>query len=137
MLVCDSHNIKVQVLTTELEPVRIIEIYRDPLDIAMDDKQMMYVMENDRGPKVYDSVMASINVAINMSSLCGHEVCALIVKLVLYMLLTMVTIVWVVFTGDGQFVTLFGKDCFDDPRGVTLDKDGFVYVCHKNGLTVF
>ena len=52
VLVCDSHKKRVRVLTTELEPVNVIEGLSGPCDIAVDDKQM-YIADNDGGIKVF------------------------------------------------------------------------------------
>ena len=41
-----------------------------------------------------------------------------------------------VFRKDGQFVTSFGKGGLVNPFGVTIDSDGFVYVCNSNGSGV-
>ena len=43
--------------------------------------------------------------------------------------------VWV-FTTEGEYVTSFGKHDLRSPRGMCLDKDGYVYVCDYMGNRV-
>ena len=43
--------------------------------------------------------------------------------------------VWV-FTTEGEYVTSFGKHDLRSPRGICLDKDGYVYVCDYGGKRV-
>ena len=43
--------------------------------------------------------------------------------------------VWV-FTTEGEYVTSFGKHDLRDPRGICLDKDGYVHVCDYPGNRV-
>ena len=43
--------------------------------------------------------------------------------------------VWV-FTTEGEYVTSFGKHDLGRPRGICLDKDGYVYVCDLDGNRV-
>ena len=49
-----------------------------------------------------------------------------------------------VFTTEGAYVTSFGRHgseegCFNCPYGLSVDRDGFVYVvdCHNNRFQVF
>jgi tripartite motif-containing protein 2/3/tripartite motif-containing protein 71 len=49
-----------------------------------------------------------------------------------------------VFSTDGKFIRCFGsdginKDQFDDPRGVTIDNEGCLYICDwdNNRLVVY
>ncbi len=43
-----------------------------------------------------------------------------------------------VFTQTGQFVTTFGEGYLSQPEGITIDQDGFVYVCsHLKQVFVF
>ena len=49
-----------------------------------------------------------------------------------------------IFTTDGQFVSSFGgygnkKDQFTNPRGITLDNEGCLYICDfdNNRLVVY
>ena len=49
-----------------------------------------------------------------------------------------------VFTSEGKFVTKFGEegnniDQFTNPKGLTFDKDGFLYICDfgNNRLVVY
>ena len=42
-----------------------------------------------------------------------------------------------VFTRDGQFVTSFGEGHVTSPHGVSVDSNGFVYVCNNHCVVVF
>ena len=42
-----------------------------------------------------------------------------------------------VFTKNGKFVTSFGNGHINTPYGVSVDSDGFVYVCSSQRVIVF
>ena len=136
VLVCDRGNQRVQVLTTELEPVKVIGGLNNSYDIAVDDEQMLYIADGKEGVKVFtmdgqfshcfgeDQPRLAYGVCVDggtgfvyVSDIVNNCVC--------------------VFTRDGQFVTLFGKGLVFRPYGVTMDSDGFVYVCNNRRVTVF
>ncbi len=137
VLVCDNENRRVQVLTTELEPVDVIEGLYDPYDIAVDDEQMFYIADGNQGVQVFtvdgqfshcfeqEQLRSTRGICVDGGtgfvyvSDCGNGcVC--------------------VFTRDGQFVTSFGKGGYvNGLHGITVDSDGFVYVCHDTAVTVF
>ncbi len=134
VLVCDWINKRVQVLTTELEPVNVIEGLNYPSDIAVDDEQMLYIADGEEGVKVFtmdgkfshcfkhEQLRSASGVCVDsgfvyVSDNFNNCVC--------------------VFTRDGQFVTSFGKGHVNCPRGVTVDSDGFVYVLNSDPATVF
>ncbi len=137
VLVCDRYNKRIQVLTTGLEPVKVIGGLHFPQDIAVDDKQMLYIADGIEGVKVFtmdgqfsccfkpEELESAFGVCVDnetgfvyVSDYRNYYVC--------------------VFTRDGQFVTSFGsRDFISAPYGVTMDSDGFLYVFSSSALTVF
>ncbi len=136
VLVCDSGNKRVQVLTTELEPVNVIEGLYNPLDIAVDDEQMLYIADDDQGVKVYTMDGQFSRCFSHEQLVSARGVCVDSGTGFVYVSDWDSHCVFV-FTRDGQFVTSFGDGHVTYPGGVTVDSDGFVYVCNTNGVTVF
>ncbi len=134
LLVCDMTNDRVQVLTTELEPVNVIGGFDYAYDIAVDYEQLLYVADSCEGIKVY-TMDGEFRHRFNHEQLVSARgVC--VDGGFVYVSDTDRDRVYV-FTRDGQFVTSFGDGHVIYPYGITVDSDGFVYVCNTNGVTVF
>ncbi|XP_064396595.1 E3 ubiquitin-protein ligase TRIM71-like [Halichondria panicea] len=146
LFVCDYNNHRVQVLTTELEPVKQIGSYRTgnehfihPEDVAVDNEQMVYVTDcyNHRvqvltmDGRFIRSIRKKGSGPGYLS--CPHGVCVAGFVYVVEQTNKRVS----VFTKDGQFVTSFGNGHITDPYGVAVDSDGFVYVCSGPSVVVF
>ncbi len=145
MFVCDRDNHRVQVLTTELEPVKQIgslatgnEHFNEPEDVAMDE-QMVYVTD-------------CCNHRVQVLTMDGRFIHSIEKKgsgqgdLFYPQGLCVTGFVYVaefnsnrvsVFTKDGQFVTSFGNGHITIPCGVAVDSDGFVYVCNNGSVVIF
>ena len=147
VFVCGSSNDRVHVLTTELEPVEQFgsrgtgpRQFSTPEDIAVDSEGMLYVSDSGNcrvqvftrdgqfvrsfGKKGsgQGELYGPRGVCVCDGYVYAAEFCNSRVS---------------VFTRDGQFVTSFGVGHITRPYGVSLDSDGFVYVCSKQRVVVF
>ena len=146
VFVCDDENNRVQVLTTDLEPVKQIgsegtgnEQFKRPEDITVDNEQMVYVTDrNNNRVQVLTMDGRFIRSIGKKGSEQGdlshpHGVCVAGFVYVADYDNKRVS----VFTKDGQFVTSFAKGHITSPFGVTVDSDGFVYVRGHKSVLIF
>ena len=146
VFVCDQDNHRVQVLTTELEPVKQIGSYgtgnghfKSPEDVTVDNEQMMYVTDcsNHRvqvltmDGRFIRSIGKRGSGQGELSSPCG--VCVTGFVYVAEYTNKRVS----AFTKDGQFVTSFGNGHITNLIGVAVDSDGFVYVRSQESVVIF
>lgn len=122
--VCDTHNNRIQVFDTDLNPIRIIGgcSLREPYDLDFDTLGNLYVVDsgNNRiqvlttnGENLRNIEICSTTVAVHRGLVYAtnfYEHCIS------------------VFTTAGQFVARFGEDDLSDPEGIAIDSDGYVYV---------
>ncbi len=145
VFVCDHKNHRVQVLTTELEPVRQIGSkgtgnghFNRPEDVAIDNEQMVYVTDwgNDRvqvltmDGRFICSFGKRGSGQSDLSSPCGVCVSGFVYVVDRNNCVS-------VFTKDGQFVTSFGNGHISNPIGIAVDSDGVQYVCSEKAVVIF
>ena len=145
VFVCDYFKNRIQVLTTELEPVKQFGSrgtgdgqFNKPEDIAVDSEGMLYVSDfNNKRIQVFtrDGQFVRSFGKEGSGQLQGKlskpkGVC--VVGDYVYVSETDQHVS--VFTKDGQFVTSFCKGAVN--HGVIVDRDGFVYVCAASQLFV-
>ncbi len=138
VFLCDQLNHRVQVLTTDLEPVKQIgsygtgkEHFNHPEDVTVDNEQMVYVTD-------------CYNHRVQVLTMDGRFICSIRKRrsgqgdLSGPRGVCVTGFVYVadydnncvsVFTKDDQFVTSFGNGHITFPIGVAVDSDGFVYTC--------
>ena len=145
VFVCDCNNRRVQVLTKELEPVKRFGSrgtgdgqFNEPESIAVDSKGMLYVSDSNHCACIqvftrdgqYDywfgkkgSGLGELNgVCVDADYVCVAEHNNYCVSM---------------FTRYGHFLTSFGEGHITSPCGVSVDGDGFVYVCCTEGVIKF
>ena len=147
VFVCDCYNYKVKVLTTELKLVKSIgskgagDGQFDRLKcIAVDSDGMLYVSDGyNRRVQVFTrdgqfvrSFKKKGSQQAELKNLEGLFVDADYVYVSEYGEYDSSCVS--VFTKDGQFVTSFHVSC---AYGVSVDSDGFVYVCGSEGVCIF
>ena len=136
--VCDYDNNRVQVLTLELNFVNELSNFKEVRDIAIDEHGYMYICDtgNNRIQVVNDQSEMSYSFdAKERRSLigpCGVSVMNDFVYVIENPLCKDENVS--VFTKEGNFVTAFGnfgkeEGQFNNPYGIAIDLDGFVYVC--------
>ena len=142
VFVCDRYNQRVQVLTTELEPVNQFGSrgtgdgqFNRPEDITVDDEGMLYVCDN-RNCRVQvftkdgQFIRSFGKKTIEQGELKNPKgVCV-----AGYVYVVEHNSCVSVFTGDGKFVRSFGEH---HTFGTCVDSDGFVYVCSAQHVVVF
>ncbi len=148
VFVCNQNNHRVQVLTTELEPVKQIGSkgtgnegtgnghFNYPEDVAVDNEQMMYCSNHlvqvlTMDGRFIRSIGKKGSGQRDLSFPRG--VCVTGFVYVAEYTNDRVS----VFTKDGQFVTSLGNGHITDLYGVAVDSDGFVYVCSKESVVIF
>ena len=136
--VCDYDNNRVQVFTLELDFVKQISYFNQVRDISVDEVGNLYVCDTGNNCiKVFNSqeeFSYSFNAKDKRDLIgpCGVCVANDLVYVVENPLYKEENIS--VFTSQGNFVTSFGvsgksEGQFKNPYGITVDVDGFVYVC--------
>ena len=143
VFVCDRGNHRVQVFTTELEPVKQIGSgngnFDKPEDVAVDNKRLIYVTDrNNHRVQVLTMdgrfIRSIDKKGSGQGDLYGPRgVCVTGFVYVAEYNNKRVS----VFTKYGQFVTSFGNGHVTSPHGVAVDSDGFVYVCSKESVVTF
>ena len=139
VFVCDDDNHRVQVLTTELEPVKQFGSrgtgdgqLNGPTSIAVDREGMLYVSDwGNHRVQVFTGDGHFVRLFGKKGSGQGElnaPYCVCVDADYVYVAENSNHRVSV-FTRHGHFVTSFGKGHIIDPVGVSVDSDGFVYVC--------
>ncbi len=146
VFVCDQGNHRVQVLTTELEPVKQIGSYgssnghfNQSEDVAVENEQMVCVTDyhNHRvqvltmDGQFIRSIGKKGSGQGDLSGPRGVCVTGFVYTVEDNNMRVSV------FTKDGGFVTSFGIGHVTDPCGVAVDSDGFVYVCSEKSVVIF
>ena len=139
VFVCDCDNHRVQVLTTELESVKQFGSrgtgdgqFKGPESIAVDSEGMLYV--SDRGKdrvQVFTrdgQFVRSFGKKGSGQGELNHPRGVCVDADYVYVTNYSNNRVSV-FTRHGHFVTSFGEGHITRPYGVSVDSDGFVYVC--------
>ena len=145
VFVCDCYNNRIQILSTKLEPVKQFGSkgagegqFNHPEGIAVDSEGMLYVADNGNhrvqvftrdGQFVHSfrEKGSGSGELINPEGVCVYDGFVYIAEYHHKCLS--------VFTKNGQFVTSVGN--ITSPYGVSVDSDGFVYVCCAQCVVVF
>ena len=143
VFVCDRYNHRIQVLTTNLELVTQItgsvgssdESLKQPESIAVDGGGMLHISEfGTHRIQVFTRDGQFVSSFGKQELSCAEGVC--VHGGYVYVVDHRKKLVFV-FTKGGQLVTSFGNGHITDPYGVSVDSDGFVYVCSKECIVVF
>ena len=138
LYVCDYDNKRVQVLTSHLDFVKEILPFSEVRDISVDERGYLFVCDtgNNRIQVFDDKEELSFSFECkgkrNLIGPCGICVANDFVYVVENPLSKDENVS--VFIKQGSFVTSFGESGkregqFRNPYGITIDGDGFVYVC--------
>ena len=142
VFVSDDSNHRVQVLTTDLEPVNRFGLgqFYSQQDIAVDSEGMLYVSDgNNHRVQVFTrdgQFVRSFEKKGSGSGVLKYPNGVCVYSGYVYVAESFRECVSV-FTIDGQFVKSFGSGFITRPRGVSVDRDGFVYVCSSQSVVVF
>ena len=146
LFVCDRDNHRVQVLTTDLEPVMQFGSkgtgdgqFNEPGSVAVDDgllfvsdclNHRVQVFTGDgQFVQTFGKKGSQLGELASIRGVCVDAGCVYVVEFNKKRVS--------VFAKDGRFITLFGDSRCSDPVGVSVDSDGFVYVCCRNRVVVF
>ena len=143
VLVCDRRNNRVQVLTTELEPVRSFGSqgtghgeFREPEDIAVDSEGMLYVSDHcNNRIQVFTGDGQFVDSIGKQGMLQKPEGVCVDANFVYAVELDSKRVC--VFTKDDQFKASFCESQISEAHGVSVDSDGFVYLCSPECILVF
>ena len=131
--VCDRLNGRIQVFDQDLHYVSSLHL-KYPTDVAFDDAGHVYVADFKKhevqkfSPR--EEPLMTFGSHTAAKGKLHYPVGVHVSRQFVYV--TDGTPSVSVFTTDGAFVTSFGKEDLHDPRGITADEDGFLYVCSWN-----
>ena len=118
MYVADTYNHRIQRFTPEGKFLSQFGTYGSdpgqlsyPSGIVIDNNNLVYVTESY---SIYEVIKSTLNDRIPSKSTTNHRIS--------------------IFTTDGHFIHFFGRegsavDCFNGPLGMTIDSEGYLYVC--------
>ena len=144
VFVCDSNNNRIQVFDTELNLLKVIGkgLKSGSIDdIDFDSNGTTYIVDNDKhriqAMTPDGKFLYMFGKQGNAPGELNKPICIHASGQLLY--ITEPTNNRVsVFHTSGQFITTFGEDYLNEPEGITIDEDGFVYVTsHKRNVLVF
>ena len=138
LYVCDYDNNRVQVFTLELDYVKQISPFHEVRDISVDEGGQLYICDTGNNRiQVFsneEELLFTFNAKdkrdlIGPCGICVANDFVYVVENPMYKDENVS-----VFTKQGLFVTSFGRTGKDEgefrnPYGITVDLDGFIYVC--------
>ena len=148
LFVCDSKNHRIQIFDTELNFLRTFGSkgtksgrFDFPADVDFDSNGTAYIVDfyNHRiqGMTPDGRFLYTFGKKGRAAGELKHPACIQVRGQLLYITEMMNNRVSV-FRTSGQFVTTFGEDYLQEPDGLTIDEDGFVYVTsHTSKVLVF
>ena len=148
LFVCDSRNHRIQIFDTELNFLRTFGSkgtksgrFDFPADVDFDSNSTAYIVDyhNHRiqAMTLDGRFLYTFGKKGHAPGELKHPACIQVRGQLLYITEEMNNRVSV-FRTSGQFVTTFGEDYLQEPDGLTIDEDGFVYVTsHTSKVLVF
>jgi len=148
VFVCDSLNHRIQVFDTELNLLQTFDSkgtksgrFDFPANVDFDSNGTAYIVDShNHRIQAMTPDGRSLYTIGKKGSAAGelHKPVGIQVRGQLLYITEMMNNRVSVFRTSGQFVTTFGEDYLQEPEGLTIDEDGFVYVTsHESAVLVF
>ena len=148
LYVCDSDNHRIKIYDADMHRLSIVDKhslkhikFNFPSDIAIDNKGEIYVVDS----KNHRIVVFTNNWQhLRTIGSEGKAPGKLLHPVSMYIVDDQIFVTEVennrisVFSTSGKFLATFGEDYLQQPEGLTIDQDGFVYVSHnRRNVLVF